>query len=172
MGRTAQGHNDSAERVVKVGNIKKKKKSASLWCIKDSCTFMISYYFIWRVYILRIYETSNNMCILFDTALKKKDVYVLFSPILLTICYNPYPKNKQTTCHVFLHLNSTQASPEGDAFAAICTQRRRAGHVISWKTQGNAEQIFSHAVFSSLLFPIKNECSFTEWKILFFFTEH
>ena len=39
------------------------------------------------------------MCILFDTALKKKDVYVLFSPILLTICYNPYPKNKQhATC--------------------------------------------------------------------------
>lgn len=94
---------------------------------------MISYYFMMSLYtsILRIYETSNNMCILFDTAVKEKGrIRVVFSNFTHNMLQ--FVPKKQSTCHVFLHLNSTQASPEGDAFAAICTQRRRAVQAMSF----------------------------------------
>ena len=127
---------------------------------------MISYYFMMSLYtsILRIYETSNNMCILFDTAVKEKGrIRVVFSNFTHNMLQS-VPKKKQTTCHVFLHLNSTQASLEGDAFAAICTQRRRAVQAMSFPVKHRATQSkFSVMVcFPFFSYPSKNECSFTE----------
>lgn len=69
-------------------------------------------------------ENQQHMCILFDTAGGKKDVYVLFCPLILAIRYNSYKKTINMPCDPPPY-NSTQASPERDVFAAICTHRRR-----------------------------------------------
>ena len=135
---------------------------------------MISYYFMMSLYtsILRIYETSNNMCILFDTAVKEKGrIRVVFSNFTRNMLQ--FVPKKQSTCHVFLHLNSTQASPEGDAFAAICTQRRRAVQAMSFPVKHRATQSKFSVMVCFPFFSIQvkmNARSPNERS--FFFTEH